>query len=179
MRFRTSTAIVIAISAALALSAAFIFSAAAAPGGHGHGHGSAHGAAVHGSSVHGGHTAVTKITFKLDDHSVVLGDMLTGPVLVQTHEGNHWVPLAGATLSLQIGKTEVATLVTDADGAATIGFAPTSAGDHVMRVVYAGDELHKKAQRAQGFNAADTGSPTPTPTPTDSPTESPTESPAP
>jgi hypothetical protein len=116
---------------------------------------------------------VTKITFKLDDHSVALGDMLTGPVLVQTHEGNHWVPLAGATLSLQIGKTEVATLVTDANGAATVGFAPTSAGDHVMRVVYAGDDLHKGAQRAQGFNAADTGSPTPTPT------ESPSESPAP
>jgi hypothetical protein len=87
------------------------------------------------------------------------------------------VPLAGATLSLQIGKTEVATMVTDVNGAATVGFAPTSIGDHVMRVVYAGDDLHKAAQRAQGFEVAESVSPTPTPT--DTPTDSPSESPAP
>lgn len=162
MRFRTTISALISIPAALVLSAVFVLNSEAAPGG------------VPGAPPgHGkGHGAVTKITFKLDDHNVALGEMLTGAVLVRTRAGKQWEPLAGATLSLQIAKTEVATLVTDADGAASVAYAP-SEGDHVIRVVYAGDDLHKSARRAQGFNVA-AGDPTPTPTPT--PSESPTPS---
>ena len=42
------------------------------------------------------------------------------------------------------------TLVTGADGRATVSYV-APAGGHVMRVVFLGDDAHKRARRSQGF----------------------------
>jgi hypothetical protein len=93
---------------------------------------------------------VTKITFKLDDHNVPPGSAVTGSVLVRTRSNHEWVPFASAPLVVRVGGTQVLTLTTDANGAAAISYV-AAAGDHVMKVVFAGDATHKRAQRAQGF----------------------------
>ena len=93
---------------------------------------------------------VTKIRFKLDDHNVPPGSAITGSVLVRTRSNHEWVPFAGAPLVVRVGGTQVLTLTTDANGAAAISYV-AAAGDHVMKVVFAGDATHKRAQRAQGF----------------------------
>lgn len=93
---------------------------------------------------------VTKIRFKLDDHNVPPGSAITGSVLVRTRSNHDWVPFASAPLSVRVGGTQVLTLTTDASGAATISYVAAE-GDHVMKVAFAGDASHKRAQRAQGF----------------------------
>lgn len=103
----------------------------------------------------------TKIRFKLDTHSVEVGDTVTGTVLVWTHRGSAggghmgggspWTPLEGAELSVRVDGTEVATVTTDADGLALISFVADTEGGHVMKVFYDGDDTHKRARRAQGF----------------------------
>ena len=100
--------------------------------------------------------ANTHMTFHLVDHQVTVGDPVTGPVHLGTKSGAHWVPFAGAALSVRVDGTEVATLTTDADGNATVSYSAATEGDHVVRVVYAGDGTHHHRQRAQGFNAAAT-----------------------
>ncbi len=115
---------------------------------------------------------VTNIRFKLDDHSVNVGDTLTGTVMVASHAQHqkpNWVPFGGATLSLTVDGVEVGTLVTDDTGHAVVAHVATSEGDHVMRVVFAGDELHKRAQRAQGFSVGPATVPDPEPTPEPTP----------
>jgi hypothetical protein len=93
---------------------------------------------------------VTKITFKLSDHNVPPGAAVTGSILIRTRSNHEWVPFAGASLSVRVDGTEVLTLVSGADGRATVSYiAP--AGGHVMRVVFLGDDAHKRARRAQGF----------------------------
>ena len=94
---------------------------------------------------------VTKIKFHLDDHNVPPGAAVTSSVLVRTRSGHAWVPFAGATLSVWVHGTQVLTLTTDANGLAALSYVPL-AGDHVMKVVFAGDATHKRAQRAQGFS---------------------------
>ncbi len=94
---------------------------------------------------------VTKITFKLDAHEVTQGSPVTSSVLVQTRSANHWVALPGVTLTVNVDGADVGTVVTDSNGLAAISYVTESPGDHVMKVVFAGDELHKRAQRAQGF----------------------------
>ena len=93
----------------------------------------------------------TKMKFKLDDHHVAEGGSVTGTILVLTGRGKHREPMEGASLSVLVDKVEVATLVTDADGMAEVEYSTTEAGEHVMKVVYAGDDEHKRAKRAQGF----------------------------
>lgn len=110
-----------------------------------------------------GSSPVTKITFKLSDHHVVVGDTVPGSVTVMTRSGHAWVPLEGATVSLTVDKVEVATLTTDAAGHADVAYVATEAGGHVMRTVFAGDDLHKRAQRAQGFEVEAAPSPAPAP----------------
>jgi plastocyanin len=99
------------------------------------------------------HPATSKMKFKLDSHSVVVGDQVTGTVHLWTRSGHHWEPLAGTGLSVRLDGTDVATASTDADGTASISLTADSAGDHLIKVVYAGDDTHRKAQRAQGFEA--------------------------
>lgn len=94
---------------------------------------------------------VTKITFKLADHNVPPGSVVTGSVHVRTRSNHEWTPFAGAPLSVRVGGTEVLVLTTDANGDAAISYV-AALGDHVMKVVFAGDDTHKRAQRAQGFS---------------------------
>jgi uncharacterized protein (DUF58 family) len=93
---------------------------------------------------------VTKITFKLSDHNVPPGAAVTGSILVRTRSNHEWVPFAGAPLSVRVDGTEVLTLVTGADGRATVSYVAPEGG-HVMRVVFLGDDTHKRARRSQGF----------------------------
>ncbi len=118
-------------------------------------------AAIGGGTALGKSAPPTKIRFKLDDHSVASGESVTGTVVVMTGKGKDREPFAGATLTVLVDKVEVATLTTDADGRATVEHAGAEDGEHVMKVVFAGDAGHKKAKRAQGFevgHAADDGS---------------------
>lgn len=103
----------------------------------------------------------TKIKFKLDSHEVVVGTDVTGTVKMWTHTGHPWAPFPGATLSVRVDGDEVGSIVTDANGEADVVYAATTEGDHVMKVVFAGDDTHKRAQRAQGFTvSADSTEPT-------------------
>ena len=94
---------------------------------------------------------VTKIEFHLDDHNVPPGSAVTSAVSVRTRSGHAWVPFAGATLSVRVDGTQVLTVITDVNGMAAISYV-AAAGGHVMKVVFAGDATHKRAQRAQGFS---------------------------
>lgn len=97
---------------------------------------------------------VTKMSFKLDAHEVQAGEAVTGGVSAWTRSGNQWVPLPqGTMLSVQVDGLEVGTVATDVDGYADVSYA-AAGGEHVMKVVFAGDVEHKRAQRAQGFEVA-------------------------
>lgn len=93
----------------------------------------------------------TKIRFKLDDHNVAVGEAVTATVRVTSGRGKHREPLSGAQLSVLVDGVEVASPTTDPDGLAEISYDAGAEGDHVMRVVYAGDDTHKRAKRSQGF----------------------------
>jgi predicted phage tail protein len=93
---------------------------------------------------------VTKITFKLSDHNVPPGAAVTGSILVRTRSNHEWVPFAGAPLSVRVDGAEVLDLVTGADGRVTVSYVAPEGG-HVMRVVFLGDDTHKRARRSQGF----------------------------
>jgi predicted phage tail protein len=97
---------------------------------------------------------VTKITFKLDSHQVAAGDDVTSAVFVQTRSGNQWVAFPGAVLTIKVDGLDVGTTTSAADGLAPVSYTAVEAGDHVMKVVFAGDDTHKKAQRAQGFEVS-------------------------
>jgi hypothetical protein len=130
---------------------------------------------------HGGngksHPATTKMKVKLDDHSLASGEAATGTVTVQTRDGKKWAAFAGAALSVEVDGTECATAETDDAGHATVSCAAAD-GDHVMKVRYAGDDTHKKSQRAQGFSVGesdddDDDEEEQTPDPAESPTPDP------
>jgi hypothetical protein len=91
--------------------------------------------------------------FKLDSHDVTVGDQVSGTVHLWTRTGRAWAALDGATVTVRLDGTDVDTLTTDADGQATVTLTADAAGDHVVKVVYAGDDTHRKAHRAQGFDA--------------------------
>ena len=102
--------------------------------------------------------AATKMRFKLDSHQWDVGAEVTGSVRLRTRDGKKWGPFEGATLSVLVDGTECATLTTDAEGGATAACGPAEAGEHVMRVRYEGDDAHKRAKRAQGYQVgADEG----------------------
>ncbi len=94
----------------------------------------------------------TKIKFKLDDHNVAEGETVTGTIAARTGRGKDREPLAGASLTVLVDKVEVDSLVTDDEGRALVEYVATEAGEHNMKVVYAGDGEHKRAKRAQGFD---------------------------
>jgi plastocyanin len=151
MNRRVMARIAIAVLAvSLVLAAAGAASASNGKGkGKGHNDGTVHGQA------HA--VANTKMTFRLDDHTVAVGDPVSGPVALFTHDGNHWAPLAGASLNVLVDGVDTGTpLTTDANGDATVSITAAGAGDHVVKVVYAGDDTHRRRHRAQGFEASDT-----------------------
>ena len=108
-------------------------------------------ASIGGGTAAGKSAPPTKIRFKLDDHMVAVGETVTGDVVVMTGRGKGREALAGATLTVLVDHVEVGTLTTDSDGRATVEHVATEDGEHVMKLVYAGDADHKKAKRAQGF----------------------------
>lgn len=75
---------------------------------------------------------------------------MTTTVLVRTRSNHSWVPFAGATLSVRVDGTQVLSVTSDANGEAPISYVAAE-GDHVLKVVFAGDATHKRAQHAQGF----------------------------
>jgi hypothetical protein len=99
----------------------------------------------------GSKPAVTKMKFKLADHSVAAGEDVTGSVLLTTGRGKAREPMDGAELTMLVDHVEVGTLITGPDGRADVLFAGAAAGGHVMKLVFAGDANHKRAKRAQGF----------------------------
>ena len=135
-------------TAVLALSLLVVAaSAASASNGKGKGKSSGHGKA------HA--VANTKMSFRLDDHNVAVGDTVTGPVRLFTRDAHSWAPFAGATLNVLVDGVDTgAPLTTDTDGKATVSIT-ASAGDHVVKVVYVGDDTHRPRHRAQGFAASD------------------------
>jgi hypothetical protein len=94
---------------------------------------------------------VTKIRFTLDTHRVTAGEQVTGSVHVWTRQAHSWVSLPAVQLSLRVDGAEVDALETGVDGTASVAYTATEVGDHVMKVYFAGDELHRRARRAQGF----------------------------
>ena len=123
---------------------AFAVPASAAKGDHGGGHGK--------DKLRQG---ATRMRFKLDDHQLALGEAATGVVTLQTRVGKDWTPFAGASLGVTMDDTDCGSVTTDAEGKATATCTATADGEYVMKVRYAGDETHKKAQRAQGFSVGD------------------------
>lgn len=107
---------------------------------------------------------VTKMRFKLDRHHFVAGEAVEASVMVMNRSEHHWVGFLGASVSVRVDGTEVATAVTDETGVATFSWVAVE-GDHVMKVFYAGDESHKKAQRAQGLTVGPAPVPVPEPIP--------------
>ena len=97
----------------------------------------------------------TRMKFKLDDHQLALGEAASGAVTLQTRVGKAWEPFAGASLGVTMNDTDCGSVTTDAYGNATASCIATADGEYVMKVRYAGDDTHKKAQRAQGFSVGD------------------------
>jgi hypothetical protein len=106
---------------------------------------------------------VTKLKFKLDVHEVAAGTPVTGGVYAWTHAGKVWETFPTAALTVKVDGVEVGILTTDAQGYAAISYLAAE-GEHVMKIVFAGDDLHKRAQRAQGFTVTP-GEPAPVPGP--------------
>ncbi len=106
------------------------------------------------------HPATSKMRFKLDSHSVAVGDQVTGSIRLWTRSGHRWEALGGVDLSVRLDGTEVDTVTTDSDGQVAVSVSADTAGDHVIKVVYAGDDTHRKAHRAQGVEAT---APSPSP----------------
>lgn len=117
-----------------------------------------------------GKAATSKLTFKLDDHSVATGEDVTGTVTLTTAKGKKKsTPIANAPLTVQVDGVDVATLTTAADGTATLTLSGIADGEHVAKVVYAGDATYKKATRSQGFTVGAAEEETPDPDPSPSP----------
>jgi hypothetical protein len=95
---------------------------------------------------------VTKMMFKLGQHSFVVGDTVSASVSVMSRLDHHWVGIPGATIVVTVDGTEVGTFAADDTGVAVLSWVADTEGEHVMKVLYAGDELHKRTQRAQGFS---------------------------
>jgi hypothetical protein len=123
---------------------------------------------------------VTKIKFKLDAHEVVAGTPVTGGVQVWTRTGSAWQPLSGAELTVKVDGVLVGTAVTGGEGYADVSYPAPPPGEHVMKVVFADDDTHERAQRAQGFTVVPgTTGGDPTPEPTPEPAPEPTPEPTP
>ena len=165
MRNKKAVAIVIALFVFAALAVAALSPASAKRGGR---HGERPNRAAH-----------TKMRFKLDDHHWDSGATVTGTVALRSGKGRG-EPLIDAMVRVLVDGTEVGIAVTDGEGKATVSWGPATDGGHVMRVVFDGDDIHKRAKRAQGFHVGtgddDEGDleATPTPTPTPEPETTPT-----
>lgn len=119
------------------------FAANAHSNGHAAGHGNSGGSVGHGP---------TKIDFKLRPNQIPQFGDLTATLTFSTHQKNVWVPFSNAEFVVRVDGADVGSGISDVNGQATIDYVGTTLGDHVMKVVFLGDGVHKKAQRAQGFS---------------------------
>jgi hypothetical protein len=99
--------------------------------------------------------ARTKLRFKLFDHHVVLGDVVTGGISVTQQLRGDRTPVAGATVSVRLGDEEIASVSTGDDGKAEVSFDATEVGGYVVRAVLADDGRGRVAQRSQGLRVRD------------------------
>lgn len=140
----TRTKMMSAVAALALVAGAFALPASAAEGGNGGGKGKDKLRQVS-----------TRMKFKLEDHQLALGEAAIGEVTLQTRVGKSWTPLEGASLGVTMGDTSCGSVITDAEGKATATCTADANGEYVMKVRYAGDDTHKKAQRAQGFSVGE------------------------
>lgn len=98
-------------------------------------------------------SAVTKMRFELAGEETSARAPMGGAVSLWAKSGSSWVPVGGATLSVVIDGSDMGTVVTDAGGFAIVS-APSdlAPGGHVMKVIYAGDGVYSRTQRAHGFS---------------------------
>ena len=115
------------------------------------GHAGSH-AAGHGNGGRSAGHGPTKINFKLRPNQVPEWGDLMATLTFSTHEKNTWAPFPNAEFVVRVDGVDVGTGITDVNGQASIDYVASSLGDHVMKVVFQGDGVHKKAQRAQGFS---------------------------
>jgi hypothetical protein len=125
---------------------------------------------------------VTKIGLALYASEVSEGTPLIGVVRVRTRVGTSWVPLPGADLRFLVDGVQVGTGTSGADGRAPLSYPAIGVGLHTLKVKYAGDADHAKAQRAREFTVTEgSGLPAPPlptePPPTTTPPPTPTEPP--
>src|SRR5947208_16760717 len=65
----------------------------------------------------------TGMRFHLASHDVAVGDTVSGPVHLSSRSHNHWVPMAGATLSVRVDGVDTgAPLTTDDHGDPTFQY---------------------------------------------------------
>jgi hypothetical protein len=78
------------------------------------------------------------------------GSDVTGSVnLSSKHKGG---PLAGAVLDVQVDGSDVAQVTTDGDGNAPFDIAGVADGEHVLTVIFGGDEGHRATQKDRDFS---------------------------
>lgn len=142
----TRTKVMTAVAALALVVGAFAVPAVAAKSGRDGGHGK--------DKLRQG---ATRMRFKLDEHQLTLGEAASGQVTLQMRMGKSWEPFAGASLGVTMNDSDCGSVTTDADGKATAICTATADGEYVMKIRYAGDETHKKAQRAQGFTVGGEG----------------------
>ena len=97
-----------------------------------------------------GERSVTHMRFKLDDHEVTAGDMVTGTVKV--FSGKNRTPLADTWLNVWVDGEETGEALTGEDGTAVVSVFAEE-GEHVVKVRFEGYSTYRPAQRAQGFVA--------------------------
>jgi hypothetical protein len=95
--------------------------------------------------------SATKILFKLDDHQVSAGGVVTGSLLVLTKGEILWWPLPNAELTVSVDDARVGTVTTDLIGFARVSVPASALGEHAIEVSYPGDAAHHPARRSQGF----------------------------
>jgi hypothetical protein len=105
-------------------------------------------------------STVTKMRFDLGGHDVEALAQSTGSVSLWSRIGSSWVPIGGATLAVVVDGRPVGTVVTDSTGFASVSVPPDLApGGHVMKIIYSGDGVYARTQRAQGFSVDSGGEP--------------------
>ena len=122
---------------------------------------------------------VTKITLTLTGTSVPVGSNVSGSVLVMSGSGKKAAPLSGASLGVSVDGVPVATTTTNGSGLALVDVPAVTPGSHQMRVEYAGDASHKKAQDVAMFTATSADPTATTTTPAPEPTTTTTQPPDP
>ncbi len=129
------------------IALALVAPAAMASNSHANGHGKP-AAGTHSQPAHAGST---KITFKLRPNQIPQGGTLTSTLTFASHTGHVWTPLPDAAFVVTVDGVEVGSGITDVNGQAVLTYVGADIGGYVMKVLYAGDAMHKRAQRAQGF----------------------------